>query len=189
MANMIDLYKKRRGKRGKKEEKKDDGTKVKKSSGARRVQVDLDELEMDEMPNCELQIPNKENLQLFMVKMKIDSKDSYWNGATYTFKFEIPDNYPIEAPKVTVLEKIYHPNIDPKGPICLNLLKKDWRPILTVQHVIQGLFFLFLEPNPADPLNTNAADVMRENINTFKSNVNKSLRGQYVDGVQYAKMI
>jgi len=136
-----------------------------------------------------LEIPDKEKLQTFMIKIAVEQKESYWYGGTYTFKFEIPDNYPYKPPKVTCLDKIYHPNIDVNGPICLNLLKKDWRPILTVQQVIHGLIFLFLEPNPSDPLNLSAADVMRQDINKFKQNVNKSLRGQYVDGVQYVKMV
>ena len=169
---MLQLYGKRRGKRGKKAAEKD--KKAKKSPGALRVQVDLDELDLDETPNCSIDIPNKENLQLFYVKMVIDARDSYWKGATYTFKFEIPDNYPYKPPKVTVNEKIYHPNIDPNGRVCLNYLKKNWRPTLTIQHVIEGLIFLFSEPNPSDdPLNINAADVMKKDLYTFISNVNK----------------
>ena len=37
--------------------------------------------------------------------------------------------------------------------MCLNLLRKDWKPVLDTQAVIHGLLFLFLEPNPDDPLN------------------------------------
>ena len=116
----------------------------KKAPGLIRVQVDLDELEIPH--NATLLLPDKENLQAFKVAVVPDS--GYWKGATYTFNFVIPDNYPYKPPKVTCDEKIYHPNIDLQGNVCLNLLKADWRPILTVQQVIHGLIFLFLVCSP-----------------------------------------
>ena len=49
--------------------------------------------------------------------------------------------------------QVYHPNIDLEGNVCLNILREEWKPILNVNAVIFGLQFLFLEPNPSDPLN------------------------------------
>ena len=49
--------------------------------------------------------------------------------------------------------KIYHPNIDLSGKICLNILREDWKPVLNLNSIMIGLQFLFLEPNPDDPLN------------------------------------
>jgi len=48
---------------------------------------------------------------------------------------------------------IYHPNIDTEGNVCLNILRKDWRPVLDMNAVIYGMIFLFHEPNGNDPLN------------------------------------
>jgi len=41
-------------------------------------------------------------------------------------------------------------------------LRDDWRPVLGVNAVILGLIFLFIEPNPMDPLNHEAAEMMRD---------------------------
>ena len=49
--------------------------------------------------------------------------------------------------------KIYHPNIDLDGNVCLNILREDWKPVLTINSIVYGLQYLFLEPNPEDPLN------------------------------------
>ena len=49
--------------------------------------------------------------------------------------------------------QIYHPNIDTQGSVCLNILRQDWRPVFNLNSVMIGLLFLFLEPNPDDPLN------------------------------------
>lgn len=49
--------------------------------------------------------------------------------------------------------KIYHPNVDLEGNVCLNILREDWKPVLNLNSVMVGLQYLFLEPNADDPLN------------------------------------
>merc|ERR1712194_37351 len=75
----------------------------------------------------------------------------------FVFKVTVPSAYPHDPPKVQCLTTIYHPNIDMEGAVCLNILREDWKPVLTIQSVIMGLQFLILEPNPDDPLNKEAA--------------------------------
>ena len=40
--------------------------------------------------------------------------------------------------------QVYHPNIDLEGNVCLNILREDWKPVLSINSVIYGLQFLFL---------------------------------------------
>ena len=40
--------------------------------------------------------------------------------------------------------QVYHPNIDPEGNVCLNILREDWKPVLSISSVIYGLQFLFM---------------------------------------------
>ena len=42
------------------------------------------------------------------------------------------------------LHQVYHPNIDTEGNICLNILREDWKPVLSINSVVYGLNFLFL---------------------------------------------
>ena len=72
--------------------------------------------------------------------------------------------------------------------MCLNILRKDWKPVLGVNPVILGLVFLFIEPNPEDPLNHEAAKVLRENPRQFAQNVTRSMQGANIDGIQYPRM-
>jgi len=176
------LYQIGKGRRGKKKNVKDG--KPKQVPALIRVQQELGELDLPH--NVQVTIPNKENLSNFHVLVTADT--GLWKGATYTFNFVIGDDYPYKAPKVTLVEKIYHPNIDLQGNVCLNLLKADWRPILTVQQVIHGLIFLFLEPNPDDPLNIEAAKIFREDYNRFQGNVRRSLQGGNVEGAFFQAM-
>ena len=58
------------------------------------------------------------------------------------------------------LTKIYHPNVDLEGNVCLNILREDWKPVLNLTSVMVGLQYLFLEPNPDDPLNKGQSIVL-----------------------------
>lgn len=63
-----------------------------------------------------------------------------------------PPPYPQPPPP----RQVFHPNIDEEGKVCLNILRADWKPVLTMKAVIFGLELLFIEPNPDDPLNKGA---------------------------------
>jgi len=75
------------------------------------------------------------------------------------------------------------------GNVCLNILRDDWKPVLGINAVILGLIFLFIEPNPNDPLNHEAAALMRDNPAKFKQNVRKTLQGGSFEGNNYEKFI
>ena len=130
--------------------------------------------------------PNKSDIMNFKMVYTPDS-ESYWYGGKYEFTFSVPDKFPFDPPKVMCLTKIYHPNIDYQGNVCLNILRDDWKPTFTVSSCVVGVYYLFVAPNPNDPLNHEAANVMRENLETFKSNVKKTLRGGYCFGQNFSR--
>jgi len=131
--------------------------------------------------------PKPNDLTAFNVSITPDT--GYWRGATYKFVFKIPTNYPHSPPKVECKTNIYHPNIDLQGKVCLNILREDWRPVMDVNSVIYGLTFLFYEPNPDDPLNHEAADLFRTNIDGFQRLVNRTLRGGTLDGITFDRLV
>ena len=99
----------------------------------------------------------------FHVVIDLSKEDCIWKGGKYKFSVEVSPNYPHDAPKCKCETQIYHPNIDTQGNVCLNILRDDWKPVLGINAVILGLIFLFIEPNPNDPLNHEAAEIMRSN--------------------------
>lgn len=134
-----------------------------------------------------IEFPNPNDLTRFQVTVKPDT--GFWLGATYTFTFLIPDHYPHSPPKVTCQTKIYHPNINLEGNVCLNILREDWKPVLDINAVIYGLIYLFYEPNPDDPLNHEAAELFRKDVIQFQKLVAKTLRGGYIEGVMFPKLL
>ena len=79
--------------------------------------------------------------------------DSPYAGGVFKLSIHFPTEYPFKQPHITFLTKIYHPNIDLEGHVCLNILRDEWKPVLDINAVIYGIIYLFYEPNPNDPLN------------------------------------
>lgn len=68
----------------------------------------------------------------------------FYRGGKFIFSFKVGPNYPHEPPKVKCETQVYHPNIDLDGNVCLNILREDWKPVLTINSIVYGLQYLFL---------------------------------------------
>lgn len=147
----------------------------------------IDIAELDGGTVATIHFPNANDLTTFDVSICPDS--GFWKNATYHFSFYIPAHYPHTPPKVDCRTKIYHPNIDLYGKVCLNILREDWKPVLDINSVIYGLIYLFYEPNPDDPLNHEAAQLFRTNVKEFERLVTRTLRGGLMDGIQFEKLV
>uniref|UniRef100_A0A672P8L4 NEDD8-conjugating enzyme UBC12 n=1 Tax=Sinocyclocheilus grahami TaxID=75366 RepID=A0A672P8L4_SINGR len=164
-------------KQQKKDEESAGGTRAgaggKKASAAQlRIQKDINELNLPK--TCEMVFPDQDDLLSFKLIISPD---------------EVGQGYPHDPPKVKCETMVYHPNIDLEGNVCLNILREDWKPVLTINSIIYGLQYLFLEPNPEDPLNKEAAEVLQTNRRLFEQNVQRSLRGGYVGATYFERCL
>lgn len=123
-------------------------------------------------------LENGEENNLFKLKLKVSPKDGFWSGGHFNFSIDVPTTYPFDPPKVLCITKVYHPNINEEGKVCLNILREDFNPTIHLLEVCNGLLFLFKNPNPEDPLNSVAAQEMINDVELFKRNVRKSLQTQ-----------
>ncbi|GAA5913933.1 NEDD8-conjugating protein UBC12 [Sporobolomyces salmoneus] len=155
--------------------------KPKTSAALIRVQKDLTELDLPS--TMKTHFPNPEDLLNF--ELTITPDEGMYKGGSFKFTFAINNNYPHDAPKVKCVPKIYHPNLDLSGNVCLNILREDWKPVLNLNAVMVGIQYLFLEPNADDPLNKDAANDLRANRDRFIQNVKSAMRGGYVGSEQF----
>ena len=138
-----------------------------------RIQKDLTEFRPAEMPQCRLEVPNPDDL--FNMSVRVSPGEGYYARGSFELTIQFPSEYPFKPPKVHCRTAIFHPNIDVDGNVCLNILRKDWTPSLTLENVLQGILLLFYEPNPEDPLNREAADILRKDPAAFARQVKATM--------------
>lgn len=162
------------------------GPRKKKVTAAQlRVQKDLEDLSLGS--TMRTTFPNVDDILNFL--LTIDPDEGMYKGGRFTFTFAVNQNFPHEPPKVKCQQKIYHPNIDLEGNVCLNILREDWKPVLNLNAVIVGLQFLFLEPNASDPLNKEAAEDLRSNRDGFRRNVRSAMSGGSVRSEKFDRVL
>ena len=61
--------------------------------------------------------------------------DSPFEGGVFFLNIHFPTDYPFKPPKFAFTTRIYHPNINSNGAICLDILRSQWSPALTVSKV------------------------------------------------------
>lgn len=99
-------------------------------------------------------------------------EESPFEGGEFRLSITIPDNYPFVPPIMKFKTKIYHPNIDSSGRICLDTLKPNpqgsWKPSINISTLLMQIQILMSYPNPSDPLDADIASLYTQNIEKYK---------------------
>ncbi|KCZ81610.1 hypothetical protein H312_00934 [Anncaliia algerae PRA339] len=112
--------------------------------------------------NTELQ-----EIDEFKLEYSIQSPSNLYKNK-YTFAINIPRDYPFDSPKVHCLDKIFHPNIDEDGNVCLEFLRHNWTSAMGISWIIYGIYLFFADPEGKDALNIKAGDLLLKNKESFE---------------------
>ena len=123
-------------------------------------------------------VPNESNIQNFHGSI-IGPVGTPYSGLKYELEIKIGTDYPMKPPNVRfVNRKIYHPNVNTSGDICIDILKNEWAPTLSLSKMMLSICSLLNEPNPASPLNSVAANDWVNNKAKFQQEVHRLWRNQ-----------
>jgi ubiquitin-conjugating enzyme E2 D/E len=115
----------------------------------RRIQKEIVDLKSDPPANCSAG-PTGNDPYLWEAAI-LGPEDSPYSGGVFALTIQFPVDYPFKPPHIQFKTKIYHPNINAQGMICLDILKGQWSPALTVSKVLLSICSLLTDPNPSDP--------------------------------------
>jgi ubiquitin-conjugating enzyme E2 D/E len=146
-------------------------------STLQRIKKELEEIEKDPPDNCSAG-PIDNDIHKWQATIIGPNDSPYKNGVFY-LKIIFPNDYPFKPPKVYFITKIYHPNINSQGAICLDILKENWSPALTVTKLLLSICSLMDDPNPDDPLEPDIAEL-------YKSDRQKYIRKATQYTLKYA---
>ncbi|VDD77654.1 unnamed protein product [Mesocestoides corti] len=134
---------------------------------------ELPELKANLTQQCELRYPDPNKLHEF--ELIVSPKDGFWAKGRFHFSVTVPEGYNHVPPIVKCTTKIWHPNIDEEGRVCLSLLRPSsldssgWAPTRKLYEMIWGIESLFSDLcDFSDALNTNAAEQYSRDPEAFR---------------------
>lgn len=134
----------------------------------RRIQKELADLQKDPPSNCSAGPTGDDFFK--WEGIILGPADSPYAGGVFKLQIYFPVDYPFKPPTVQFITKIYHPNINPVGLICLDILKQQWSPALTISKVLLSITSLLTDPNPDDPFVPDIANLLKRNKAEYEEN-------------------
>jgi ubiquitin-conjugating enzyme E2 D/E len=141
----------------------------------RRIERELADIRRDPPSNCTAGPVHEGNLMEWEGTI-LGPPDSVYQGGNFHLAIQFPVDYPFKAPAVRFKTRIYHPNINGTGLICLDILKGNWSPVLTITKVLLSISSLLTDPNPDDPFMPDIAKQFKTNRAAYEEEARRWTR-------------
>lgn len=146
----------------------------------KRLSKELRDIINDPPPGCSAGPENDSDLFHWSASLT-GPEGSPYHGGVFFLRMIFPTDYPFKPPKVMFTTKVYHPNINNQGNICLDILRSQWSPALTVGKVLLSILALLSEPNPDDPLMPDIAKIYKTDRKKYDHNA-REMTKQHASG-------
>ena len=141
----------------------------------KRIQKELIDLGKDPPTNCSAGPLDEKDLFHWQATI-MGPDDSAYSGGVYFLNIHFPADYPFKPPKLNFTTRIYHPNINANGNICVDILKDQWSPALTIAKVLLSISALLTDANPDDPLVPEIAHIYKTDRSKYEANAREWTR-------------
>lgn len=130
-----------------------------------------------------------------IIKFNFHQENPPYNKGAFRIEITFPAEYPFKPPKICFKTKIYHPNIDEKGQVCLPIISaENWKPATKTDQgnlnntncflsltlffflVIQALVALVNDPEPEHPLRADLAEEYLKDRKKFTKNAEEYVK-------------
>ena len=132
----------------------------------KRIQREYADLQKDPPANTSAGPVSESDMMNWKATI-IGPEDSPYASGLFFLNIHFPSDYPFKPPKLSFTTKIFHPNINANGGICLDILKDQWSPALTISKVLLSICSLLTDPNPDDPLVPDIAQMYKKDRKKF----------------------
>jgi ubiquitin-conjugating enzyme E2 D/E len=133
------------------------------------------EIKTNKCPYVE-SIDLKDNNILIWKAIMKGPEDTPFENGKFELELTFPDDFPYKPPRVYFKTKVYHPNVADNGNICLDLLKDNWSPILSISKLLLSINSLMAYPNPDDPLNGTIAKQYKTDRELYNETVKEWIK-------------
>ncbi|XP_011377325.1 ubiquitin/ISG15-conjugating enzyme E2 L6 isoform X2 [Pteropus vampyrus] len=132
----------------------------------KRVAKELENLQ-NELPPYLCNLSSDDNNVLVWHAVLLPKKPPY-NLKAFNLLISFPEGYPLMPPTVMFTTKIYHPNVDSSGRVCLPIINKEnWKPNTKISQVLEALSVLVNRPELEQPVRVELADLLAQNPELF----------------------
>ncbi|KAL7288859.1 ubiquitin-conjugating enzyme E2 L3-like [Trichogramma pretiosum] len=138
-------------------------------AATRRLQKELGDLRASSIKNFTNIQVDESNILTWQGLILPDNPP--YNKGAFRIEINFPAEYPFKPPRINFKTKIYHPNVDEKGQVCLPIISAEhWKPATKTDQVIQALIALVNDPEPEHPLRADLAEEFQRNKSKFIKN-------------------
>lgn len=111
----------------------------------RRIQRELREIQKDPPDGC---IAGPEGSDMFhWTGTILGPPDTPYETGVFFLDITFPPDYPYKPPHMIFKTRIYHPNITPRGAICLDIICCKWAPCFTVGKALSTIRSYMADPD------------------------------------------
>ncbi|EOD31617.1 hypothetical protein EMIHUDRAFT_429671 [Emiliania huxleyi CCMP1516] len=140
-------------------------------SDVNRIKKELKECSKDALMEKEVvwaSLVSEANLLEWIGKLKGPVGTPY-EGGVFIVDISLPSDYPFVPPKMKFRTRVWHPNVSSQsGAICLDILKNEWSPALTIRTALISLQALLSAPEPDDPQDAEVAKQYKDQQQAFQ---------------------